>query len=279
MRMFVNDFRMSFVSVFMTLFFCVGCELSQPIGQPITQPISYPITQPIWNPITRPIWKPISQPIWKPIWQPIAGPISYPIDQSVSQPIVQPVSGPITQPIVQPVSGGSSGIFLLSGSAEQQAAIRKAISRCTFPFDRLRPGLQIDGLNSIRISWQSMDSGTLGWASTGGEIAINNTISGKKAQRTAIHELGHVVDFFYMTPQMREEITKLWHPDKADDHKWLGSPNYWDQNGEAFSELFLWAFADEELWFDSGYSHKPTKELAMKLRAILLPRVAMKLKP
>lgn len=28
----------------------------------------------------------------------------------------------------------------------------------------------------------------------------------------AILELGHEVDFFYMTPQMRREVIQLWHP-------------------------------------------------------------------
>jgi len=121
-----------------------------------------------------------------------------------------------------------------------------------------------------------MGEGTLGWASTAGEIGMNNSISGLQAHRTAILELGHIVDFFYLTPDMRKAIIKLWHPNAPDNHEWFGSTRYWDQNGEAFSALFLWAFADEELWFDAGYSHKPSKELATQLRAILLPKIAMK---
>ena len=121
-----------------------------------------------------------------------------------------------------------------------------------------------------------MGDGSLGWASTGGEVSISNSISGLQAQRTAILELGHAVDFFYLTPEMRKAIIRLWHPDIPDNHGWLGSTRYWDQNGEAYSALFLWAFTDEAMWFDAGYSHKPSKELAVQLRAILLPETAMK---
>lgn len=121
-----------------------------------------------------------------------------------------------------------------------------------------------------------MTDGTLGWANTAGEVAINNSISGLQAQRTAILELGHAVDFFYLTPDMRKAIMRLWHPDLPDNHDWFGSSGYWSQVGESYSTLFLWAFADEELWFDAGYTHKPSKELAAQLRAILLPAIASK---
>lgn len=126
-------------------------------------------------------------------------------------------------------------------------------------------------MDSVKISWQPMNDGGLGWASTAGEVAIKDSISGLQAQRTAILELGHAVDFFYMTPEMRKAVIKLWNPGIPDDHEWFGSSAYWDQIGEAYSTLFLWAFTDEEMWFDAGYSHKPSKELAAQLRAILLP--------
>lgn len=121
-----------------------------------------------------------------------------------------------------------------------------------------------------------MGNGSLGWASTDGQVAINNTISGLQAQRTAIMELGHAADFFYLTPEMRKAIIRLWHPELPDNDEWFGSTDYWSQVGEAYSTLFLWAFTDEEMWFDAGYSHKPSKELAIQLRAIMLPETAMK---
>jgi len=224
---------------------CIGC---QPIVRPMPQPMPRPVPQPIGYPLPQPIGQTGSNP------HPVGQPISYP----------QPVGQPTPQP-------SGSGLFFISGTAEQQATVKTALSRCTFPFERLKPGLRRSGLSSIKIIWQPMGNGTLGWASNGGEIGINNTISGLQAQRTTILELGHAVDFFYMTPEMRKAVTKLWHPDKPDNHKWFDSAQYWDRNGEAFSTLFLWAFADEEMWFDAGYSHKPSKELAIKLRAILLP--------
>lgn len=186
------------------------------------------------------------------------------------QPLPQPISTLPIQPISQPGSPLSPPISL-SGSAAQQATIRSALARCTFPFERLSPGLQGAGLRSVNISWQPMQEGTQGWASSGGEVAINNSIGGLQAQRTAILELGHAVDFFYLTPQMRKDIVRLWHPNTPDNDEWFGSTGYWNQVGEAYSTLFLWAFADEEMWFDAGYSHKPSKELALKLRTILLP--------
>ncbi len=194
-------------------------------------------------------------------------PPPYPIGQPVGQPIGQPVGQPVGQPISQPIGD----VFLVSGTPEQQKTFRDALARCDFPFERLRPGMQRQGISAIRISWLPTGEGTLGWASTAGEIGISSAISGTEAHRTIILELGHIVDFFYMTPQMRSEVLRLWHPGTSDEHGWLGSTRYWDRVGEAYSALFLWAFGDEELWFDAGYSHKPTEELAARLREILLP--------
>lgn len=219
----------------------VGCQ--SPYPTPLPPPISQPIS-------------PISQPI-SPIYPPIS-------------PIAQPNPRPISPP-VSPISQPNSGIFSLSGSAAQQATVKAALARCSFPFERLKPGLQRAGISAVKISWQPMNDGGLGWASTDGQIAIKDTISGLQAQRTTILELGHIVDFFYMTPNMRKAVIKLWHPNLPDNHDWFVSTAYWDQNGEAYSALFLWAFTDEEMWFDAGYSHKPSKELASQLRAILLP--------
>ena len=62
---------------------------------------------------------------------------------------------PISQPI-QPIS--------LSGSAAQQATIKAALlARCTFPFNRLKSGLQQAGKSSINISWRPVSDGSLGW--------------------------------------------------------------------------------------------------------------------
>ncbi len=237
----LNSFDGSRLLVSIGFLLCVGC---QPISRPMPMP----------QPVGHPIGQPIPQPIGQPVPQPIGQPISYP----------QPIGQPNPQP-------SDSGLFFISGTAEQQATVKQAIARCDFPFERMIPGLQRAGLRSIRIKWEPLGNGTLGWASNGGEIGINSSISGVQAQQTIILELGHAVDFFYMTPEMRRAVTKLWHPDKPDNHEWFGSTQYWDRNGEAFSVLFLWAFADEELWFDGGYSHKPSKELAVQLRKILLP--------
>ena len=203
-------------------------------------------------------------------------PIRQPMPIFMPQPIAWPVPRPNPQPISYPTPQPSSGVFSLSGSATQQSTVKTALSRCTFPFDRLKPGLRQAGLSFVKISWQPMGEGSLGWASTGGEVAISDSISGLQAQRTAILELGHAVDFFYLTPEMRKEIVRLWHPEASDNHEWFGSTRYWDQNGEAFSTLFLWAFTDEEMWFEAGYSHKPSRELAMQVRAILLSDTALK---
>ena len=208
--------------------------------------------------------------------QPIRQPISFPQPQPISFPQPQPISFPQPQPISYPIPQPSSGVISLSGSAMQQATVKAALARCTFPFERLKPGLQQAGISSVKISWQPMDGGSLGWASTAGEVAIKDSISGLQAQRTTILELGHIVDFFYMTPEMRKAIIRIWHPGIPDNHEWFGSTDYWNQNGESYSTLFLWAFTDEEMWFDAGYAHKPSKELASQLRAVLLPGTAMK---
>lgn len=214
----------------------------------------------------------IPSPIYQPIPYPMPQPISYPVPQPIPNPIPQPNPLPISYPTPQP----SPGVFSLSGSQTQQATVKAALARCDFPFERLKPGLRQAGLSAVKISWQQMGEGSLGWASTGGEVAISNSITGLQAQRTVILEIGHAVDFFYMTPEMRKAIVRLWHPEASDNHEWFGTTRYWDQNGEAFSTLFLWAFTDEEMWFDAGYSHKPSRELAAQVRAILLQETAAK---
>lgn len=194
-----------------------------------------------------------------------------PYPMPLPPPILQPIS-PISQPVPQPILQTIS----LSGSPAQQATVQAALARCSFPFDRLKPGLQRAGIGSINVDWRSMNSGSLGWASTDGQVAINNNISGLQAQRTAIMELAHTVDFFYLTPEMRKAIIRLWHPELPDNDEWFGSTDYWSQVGEAYSTLFLWAFTDEEMWLDAGYSHTPSRELAIQLRAIMLPVSARK---
>lgn len=253
MKELVSGCIQSHALIFIALLVCVGCQAPYPM------PIPPPVPQPI---------SPISQPV-SPIYPPIS-PIAQPTPQPISPPIL-PISQPGSPPISQPTS-----LISLSGTPAQQATIRAALARCTFPFDRLKPGLQRAGIGSVRISWQPMDDGGLGWASTDGQVAIKDSISGLQAQRTAILELGHAVDFFYLTPDMRKAIIRLWHPELPDNDQWFGSTDYWSQVGEAYSTLFLWAFTDEEMWFDAGYAHKPSKELAIQLRAIMLPETAMK---
>jgi len=238
----VEGRRLTFTLLVLGVFICAGCW-----GP-------YPGT---YGPQPRPI-NPVPQPIG-------------PFPQPISQPFPQPISKPISPPPIQPISQPGTPPISLSGTPSQRAIIEAALDRCTFPFERMRPGLQRAGLRTVNISWRSMGEGTKGWASTGGEVAINESIGGLEAQRTAILEMGHTVDFFYLTPEMRREIVRLWHPELTDDHGWLGSTAYWNQVGEAYSTLFLWAFTDEEMWFDAGYSHKPSRELAAKLRAIMLP--------
>jgi hypothetical protein len=253
MKELVSGCTQSHALILIALLACVGCQAPYPM------PLPPPVPQPI---------SPISQPV-SPIYPPIS-PIAQPTPQPISPPIL-PISQPGTPPISQPTS-----LISLSGTPTQQATIRAALARCTFPFDRLKPGLQRAGISSVTVSWRPMGNGSLGWASTDGQVAINNTISGLQAQRTAIMELGHAVDFFYLTPDMRKAIIRLWHPELPDNDEWFGSTDYWSQVGEAYSTLFLWAFTDEEMWFDAGYSHKPSKELAVQLRAILLPETAIR---
>jgi hypothetical protein len=161
------------------------------------------------------------------------------------------------------------GIFKLNGTKKQNAIIQQAIDRCTFPWDLLLPGLKKAKVSAIQVTWEKMGSGTLGWASPDGQIAINRSISGDQAQSTFLLEFGHQIDFFYLTPAMRKAIFLTWHPE-ADKHQWFGNTVYWSQVGEAFSALVPWMFADKGLWIDAGYTHKPTKQLATKIKAILL---------
>lgn len=55
----------------------------------------------------------------------------------------QPNPLPISYQTPQP----SSGVFSLAGSVMQYSTVKTALSRCDFPFERLKPGLRQAGLN------------------------------------------------------------------------------------------------------------------------------------
>lgn len=147
-------------------------------------------------------------------------------------------------------------IFDLVGTPEQNAVITDALSKITFPWDRLLPGLQAQtGRSTIPVEWIDLSrwgsaaveinghplqarahsngeeahviqsppdelgrraAWGLAWYS--GKISIEQTLPSETAQETFVSEVAHIADFFYMTPKMREAIFDLYHGGDTEDH-------------------------------------------------------------
>lgn len=161
-----------------------------------------------------------------------------------------------------------SDVFLIRGSASQVQVVRDALAKCTFPFDTLASGLkQSTGKSQIDVSFKNMGFGVGGLASEGGWIRISNALDAQQAQEVFLMEAAHTVDFYSVTPAQRQQIYNIFHPAGPDSHSWFEPSTYWNQVGEAFMYLFVWAYSD--LRPQSSFIHKPTEQMASRLRDVL----------
>jgi 4a-hydroxytetrahydrobiopterin dehydratase len=190
---------------------------------------------------------------------------------------------------------------LVGMTAEQELWVRSAISRCTFDWSLLLPGLQqLTGRSTIDVRFQSLNGAaggravrgrrheletfTFGMAFTDGRILLDTTLDENETAATFMAEGAHMVDFFYLTDAMRMEIAEAyaianevpvgediwwWVPDREVNDR------YYEQAGESFMNGFALAFSTVPMW-DWEYKLRTTPTVITRIREVLkAPPVTM----
>lgn len=163
-------------------------------------------------------------------------------------------------------------IFSLRGTRTQQQLVLKALSRCKFPWSLLQAGLGRVGKKNIPVTWADLSSqGAWGLAYFDGRIELEQSLVSQPdtVQSVFLYESAHMVDFFYLTDAMRQQIYAVYHTGRGDKHKWYDNPDYFQDLGEAFMGGFAAAYSD--LPPDPRFKHKTTPFLAAKLVQIITP--------
>lgn len=208
------------------------------------------------------------------------------------------------------------GIWSLVGRDAQNAVVRSALARSSFPWDRLKPGLRrAVGREIIPVEWSDLsryaparaagghgghvedhhveedgDQGhvliaevdgrraPLGLAWYSGRITLEQSMDTVLATEVFLAEAAHMVDFFYMTPEMRDAVFLAFHPGqtKAEafghGHGWFeetGNNDYWSWVGEGFMGGFTAAFSDLRPSI-GGFVHAVDAAGADRIRRVLL---------
>jgi hypothetical protein len=190
-------------------------------------------------------------------------------------------------------------MFVYQGAPAQQAMLRSAVDKIKFPWPVLlahmggdhniesafvnRNGLNgVPGtadqyptpfnLTSFSIGYYDMATIHPGALSTsnpyGGVIAISQNYQNSQSTTDFLvaYELGHIVDWHWLTDAMRAQITAIQHGQSS---PWLGG-NYADNNGEAWCSGFGMAFADGYPRVPDSSHHRPYPPAAVpQLYAIL----------
>jgi hypothetical protein len=192
------------------------------------------------------------------------------------------------------------------------AIVRHALDNTNFDFDLLKPGLisqtgrdYIPVLFSDLSRWQMrLDAGmmphshpasehhdhesphtitrivsgrnrVLGLAWYSGKVEIERTCPPNLAAEVFLAEGAHMVDFFYMTPKMREDIFNIYHNGESvkHDHGWFeetGNDDYWSWVGESFMYGFMAAFSRIPFTGDA-FHHRTTTEIGRKIFEVFNP--------
>lgn len=196
-----------------------------------------------------------------------------------------------------------STVFDLQGTEQQRAIIAQAIARCTFPFERLLPGLRREvNRESIPVEWADLtryagmierehghahvhEGGdkahvlearqqVLGLAWYSGRVTIEQSLVSRPelAAEVFLSEGAHMVDFFYLTDAQRDAIFSAYHgggETPPHDHGWFDVGGYGDWVGESFMAGFTLAFSDLEPII-GGFTHPTTRDVAEVIRVIVL---------
>jgi len=189
---------------------------------------------------------------------------------------------------------------LITNTSYQRRLVEEAISQCTFPYERLLPKLKSEQHKDlIPVEWRNLAQGaaalshstyhkqgihpivvrqqTLGLAWYSGKIELDLSLehTPSLAKEVFLAESAHMVDFFYITPEQRAEMFKIFHHGDTTphDHGWFeetGNQNYWAFVGEAWMGGFIQAYTELEPSL-GNFEHKINEAEAQQIREILTP--------
>lgn len=127
----------------------------------------------------------------------------------------------------------------IEGTQAQKSVVQGALTRCTFPLERLK------GDVTIRFGdTPSRSDGGVSWAYAFPRrraILVSPTIGVAKTEYVVIHELGHFVDHDLLDRPRRLELAALFSPPAS---KWREGATYRDKTFECYGDSFVKVFSD-----------------------------------
>lgn len=125
----------------------------------------------------------------------------------------------------------------------------------------------------------------LGLAWYSGKISIDRSLVSNPdlAIEVFLSEGAHMVDFFYMTADVRSQIFDVFHGTSDDRdtpehaHGWFeetGNQDYWSWVGESFMTGFMMAYAPSApmaLFARQPWEHRATPEIGQSIKRLLTP--------
>lgn len=166
--------------------------------------------------------------------------------------------------------------------AEDQ--VRRALSACTFPFDKITPMIVGDPEHRITIEWGDIgEPGILArYTEYGKSIMVQLNYwnpNDPYLERTLLHEIGHMVDYVYLDQLQRSKILGLLVPPGTEhnhEHPWKGTNNepYYARIHEAWADAFVKVYAPS-LYTASAYVHTIADSDVETVKAILSQRKPM----
>jgi hypothetical protein len=172
----------------------------------------------------------------------------------------------------------------VAGDDAQKAAIVDALTRCPYPWERLRWSLQARGENDIGIYFHDhvrSQYGASGLAWRHGAIGLIPGYDPDRTARVLLYEAAHMVDFFLLMDRHRALLDDHFHDHAGTDDPHAGADGWFDrdvpygaQAGEAFMYAFTAAFGPSDLAPTSGarWTHgmgdpDRTKEIVLMAQA------------
>jgi len=170
----------------------------------------------------------------------------------------------------------------LGATPDRIAKFESAVAAITFPLSRLDLSSLLDG--KITVRWLELGTSPEGGENAGffrqfedGSATIDidedvDSRSDEDRMAVAIHEIGHAVDAYWLTPNHRAAIAAAYHAGGEDSHGWKNASDaYLDQIGEAFANGFIWAFTSlRPPWTTvPTFNHDTTEAIASQLQQIL----------
>lgn len=188
----------------------------------------------------------------------------------------------------------NTSLFDLSGlTPDQQEWAVKALAHCTFDFSRLLPRLYEDaGRSEFILRTRNMNPDlpasspgmrpeefTYAMAYYDGSIELDETLSEDEFVPTLLEESAHLVDFFYLTDDLRKRLVDVYVSENNattrpvwfyDDGDPLAGDRYYEQVGESFMVGFVKTFTDVAFG-DQDFDMRATPIVIEAVRQVLGP--------